>query len=537
MTDIFISYARSSEEQAQRVGETLEALGYEVWRDEKLAAHETYAEMIERRLAESRAVLVLWSRDAVKSQWVRSEADRARAQGKLVQLNIDGSSLPMPFDQIQCADLVHWRGDPEAPGWRRALSSLSQLLGREPPAAASLAWRSGDGDKPSIAVLPFANLSNDPDQDYFVDGLTEEIVTSLTRIRTLFVIASGSSLSLKGQGLSPNQAAEKLGVRYIVEGSIRRAGERIRIAASLIDAQAGSQIWAERFDDRLDDVFALQDRIAQAVAGVIEFSVQNAEAVRSIHRPTSDLRSYELYLRALTHFRTYRREDMFQALELLERAIERDPDYALALSLAASAHAIILQFRWSDDPALHQAGVAEMTARSLKAGSTDPQVLGTAALGYYTTGELAAASRLADRAVELNPGSSFALLAQGQVRSALGDFEIAEQSLSKSMKLDPLSPNRNLQLQALAVARFGQERYPEAADLAREMVQLTPHAVALGLLAASTARLGECAEAKAAVRRMASASPSSDQEVAAIIYHQAQHRTAFLEALAAARDA
>ncbi|MGH7009379.1 MAG: TIR domain-containing protein, partial [Caulobacteraceae bacterium] len=406
MTDIFISYARSTEEQARRVGETLAALGYEVWRDEKLAAHETYAEMIESRLAESRAVLVLWSRDAVKSQWVRSEADRARAQGKLVQLNIDGSSLPMPFDQIQCADLVHWRGDPEAPGWRRALASLSELLGREPPPAASAVWRSGDEDKPSIAVLPFANLSGDPDEEYFVDGLMEEIVTSLTRIRTLCVIASGSSLSLKGQGLSPTQAAEKLGVRYVLEGSVRRQGRRVRIAVHLLDASIGVQIWAERFDETLEDIFELQDNVALGVAGAIEFSVQHAEMLRLIRRPTSDLRGYDAYLRAVALFRTYRREDMLQALELLEHAIALDPDYGLAHSLAACCHALILRFGWTDDPTSHRQRFEERAAHSVRSGSDDPQVLASTAQAYWAAGRLAEATPLAERAAALNPGSS-----------------------------------------------------------------------------------------------------------------------------------
>ncbi|MGH7017689.1 MAG: winged helix-turn-helix domain-containing protein [Caulobacteraceae bacterium] len=403
--------------------------------------------------------------------------------------------------------------------------------GADPRDTADAGPPRSDAGRPSIAVLPFVNLSPDVARDYFVDGLVEEIVTCLTRIRTLFVIASGSSLSLKGQELTPGEAAKKLGVRYVVEGSIRRSGDNIRVAAKLIDVEAGAQIWAERFDDTLDDVFALQDRIAQAVAGVIEFSVQDAETARQVHRPTSDLRSYDLYLRALTHLRTYQREEMFKALELIEGALEHDPDYALALSLAAAAHALILQFRWSNDPGLHQAALADLTARSLRKGSSDPQVLGTAAMTYYTIGELAAALRLADRGVELNPGSSFPLLAQGEIRSAMGDFENAERSLALSMKLDPLSPNRNIQLQTLAAIRFGQGRYAEAADISRELVRISPYPTGLCLLAASSGQVGALAEGRAASESMAGASPNSEEEIAAILFAKPEHRALVLEGL------
>ncbi|HEY2480923.1 MAG TPA: TIR domain-containing protein, partial [Caulobacteraceae bacterium] len=219
--DVFISYARATEAEAIRIAAALNDLGYQVWRDDQLAAHEEFGEVIQQRCEAARAVVVLWSHDAVKSQWVRSEANRARSLNKLVQVNLDGVPMPMPFDQIHCANLKGWRGEPDAPGWLQTLKSVAKLAGPDKAVHAGAsgarpARLSAAGDKPSLAVLPFANLSGDPEQNYFIDGLMEEIVAALTRIRTLFVIAASSSLALKGQDVTPVEAAEKLGVRYIL---------------------------------------------------------------------------------------------------------------------------------------------------------------------------------------------------------------------------------------------------------------------------------------------------------------------------------
>jgi TolB-like protein len=540
--DVFISYARPREADARDIAQALIDLGYEVWRDDKLAAHEEFGDVIQQRLDAAKAVVVLWSEESVRSQWVRSEANRARALDKLVQVNLDGVSLPMPFDQIHCANLKGWRGEPDAPGWNQTLASLAVLVDpRKPSASRSTAARrapfSAAGDKPSLAVLPFANLSGDPEQDYFIDGLMEEIATALTRIRTLFVIAASSSLALKGKDISPAQAAEALGVRYILEGSVRKAGDRVRISAKMIDAHRGAQIWADRFDDRLDDIFELQDKVAGAVAGVIEFSVQEAETKRLLNRPTSDLRSYDLYLRALVEFRTYQREAMFRALEFLDRAIELDPNYALALSLAAGAHAIITQFHWSDDLAFHAEQTKALMERSLRTGADDPQVLASAALGFWAFGDPISAAPLAERAMQLNPGSSLSLLAYGQTISALGRFDEAEDAIVRSMKLDPFSPNRSLQLGTLAAIRFAQRRFADSAEICLEWIGIAVHPNSVGLLAASRAHLGdarEAGEALAHLRVLTQTSPTSPAEIAAHLYRKAEHRALFEEGIALA---
>jgi adenylate cyclase len=538
--DVFISYARATEAEAIRIAAALDDLGYEVWRDDQLAAHEEFSDVIQQRLEAASAVLVLWSREAVKSQWVRSEANRARAENKLVQVNVDGVALPMPFDQIHCANLKGWRGEPDAPGWLQTLKSVAKLANPDKPAhaprkAAARPSFSAVSDKPSLAVLPFANLSGDSEQDYFIDGLMEEIVTALTPIRTLFVIAASSSLALKGLAITPVEAAEKLGVRYVLEGSVRKSGERVRVSAKIIDAHRGAQIWADRFDDSLGDIFALQDSVAASVAGVAEFSVQGAEAQISLARPTTDLRSYDLYLRALVEFRTYQRESMYRALEMLDRAIEMDPQYALALSLAAGAHAIIMQFHWSEDLAGHGMKAFELLKRSLQTGSDNPQVLANAAMAFWATGDTNTAMPLADRAVALNPGSSWALLAAAQVRSAMGDLEKAEDYVVRSMHLDPLSPNRNLQLGILATVRFAQRRFEEVVEICREWITLANHPTSIGMLASTQGHLGEADAAGRALAQLAELSPMTWPEIAALLYRPPEHKALFLKGMEMAK--
>jgi adenylate cyclase len=531
--DVFISYARETEAEATRIAAALDDLGYEVWRDDQLAPDEEFGDVIQQRLEAARSVVVLWSRPAVKSAWVRSEASRARAAGKLVQVNLDGVALPMPFDQVGCAHLKGWRGEPDAPGWLQTLASLGELViqerGGKPAPHPSPSPT--DGDRPSLALMPFANLSGDPAQDYFVDGLMEEIATALTRIRTLFVIAASSSLALKGHNLTAMEAAEKLGVRYILEGSVRKAGGRVRIAVKMIDAVGGAQIWANRFEDDLADIFDLQDKVAAGVAGVVEFSIQHADTLRSLQRPTSDLKGYDAYLRAVHLFRTYRREDILQALELLDHAIELDPDYGLALSLAACCHALILRFGWTDDPATHRARFGERAARSAQAGSNDPQVLASTAQAYWAAGLPDQATPLAERAAALNPGSSLPLLAKGQIRVAIGDLDVAEDCILRSMRLDPLSPNRNLQLGAMTAVRFAQGRFAEAAEFAREWTQISSQPTAFGFLAAAYGRLGQEADARKAMMGLRALSPIDLREMAAVIYRKREHRALFVESV------
>ncbi|HEY2481035.1 MAG TPA: TIR domain-containing protein, partial [Caulobacteraceae bacterium] len=269
MSDVFISYARSTEAQARQIGEALRALGYGVWRDDEIPAHRAYGEVIEERLRTAKAVIVVWSAEAAKSQWVFSEANRAREDGKLVQLTLDPIRLPMPFDTIQCADLAGWEGDTAAPGWRKVADSVAALINGRAAQDSSSAPAARSRPKLSICVLPFANMSGDAEQEYFADGISEDIITALLKLLPLFVIARNSSFTFKGKNVHVGEVGKSLGVRYILEGSVRKAGDRVRITAQLIDSTTGGHLWAERFDRELTDVFAVQDDVADHIVSAL----------------------------------------------------------------------------------------------------------------------------------------------------------------------------------------------------------------------------------------------------------------------------
>jgi adenylate cyclase len=337
MSDVFISYARSTAAQAEQVAQALRAGGYNVWRDDELPAHRAYADVIEERLALAKAVVVIWSAEAARSEWVRSEAERARADRKLVQLTVDGARLPMPFDQIQCADLNGWTGDAEAPGWRKVVGSIADLTAGKSPVAAPA---TPAARKQSVCVLPFANMSGDAEQEYFSDGISEDIITDLSKVSALFVIARNTAFTFKGKSVDVPTIARQLGVGHVLEGSVRKAGGRVRITAQLIDAATGGHVWAERYDRDLTDIFALQDEISEAIVGALKLKLLPQEKQAIERRGTDNIEAYNLYLMARQEFVTgnvgdSRREEA--VLRLCGRALELDPAYAQAWSMTAMA--------------------------------------------------------------------------------------------------------------------------------------------------------------------------------------------------------
>ena len=356
----------------------------------------------------------------------------------------------MPFDRIQCADLTGWAGDPGAPAWRKILESVTELIGAPKRAGAALADAPPSlPSKPSIAVLPFADMNAvGADGDgYFADGMVVEIVEALSRIRSIFVIASGSSLSFKGKAVTAQDAARQLGVRYVLEGSIRKAGSRVRIGVQLIDASDGAQIWTNRFEDTLEDVFALQDKVALAVAGKIEPTVLDAEVRHASARPTENMGSYDLYLRASALSRGLGRAEMFRALELLQRAIALDPNFGLALSAAGACHYFIEIFGWSDQPEQNRRQGIEMAHRSVRAAGDDADILAAASRSAVQfERDLDGALALVDKAIALNPGCARAWMSSGLVRTRAGDTELAIAHFETAMRLDPMGPSRSRQL-------------------------------------------------------------------------------------------
>jgi TolB-like protein/class 3 adenylate cyclase len=293
-------------------------------------------------------------------------------------------------------------------------------------------------DKPSIAVLPFQNMSGDPEQEYFADGMVEEIITALSRIRWLFVIARNSSFTYKGQAVDVKQVGRELGVRYVLEGSVRKAGGRVRITGQLIDAVTGAHLWADRFDGSLEDIFELQDKVAVSVAGIVEPTLQVSEIRRSAERPTSDLTAYDLYLRAVALASPWERNGIVAALDLLSRAIERDPRYGPALALAAMCHFNLHVSGWTNDPELNRREGVDLARQALQVASDDPGVLARAAYAVAYFGEdIDAPIELIDRALALNPSFANGWVISGTLRLWAGQPELAIDHFETSLRLSP----------------------------------------------------------------------------------------------------
>jgi adenylate cyclase len=338
MSDVFISYARPDEPVAKRVADALTAAGYRAWRDDELPAHLVYADVIQERLTSAGAVVVLWSKHAAKSQWVRAEADAARTLGTLVQVTIDGSIPPIPFNQVQCADLNGWGGDTTTPGWRKLAASVGALAG-EP--------QTDKGTRPSsatvsVCVLPFANMSGDAEQEYFSDGISEDITTDLSKVSALEVIARNTAFQFKGHAGDICEIAKKLGVSHVLEGSVRKAGNCVRITAQLIDGTSGGHVWAERYDRELTDIFAMQDELSEAIVKALKIKLLPEEKKAIEQRGTSSVEAYNLYLMARQcwvsgDLGNRRREE--KVIRICQKATEIDPDYPHAWALMALAQA------------------------------------------------------------------------------------------------------------------------------------------------------------------------------------------------------
>jgi TolB-like protein len=280
-------------------------------------------------------------------------------------------------------------------------------------------------------------MSGDPEQKYFADGMVEEIITALSRIRWLFVIARNSSFTYKGQAIDVKQVGRELGVRYVLEGSVRKARDRVRITAQLIEAGTGTHLWADRFDGSLEDVFDLQDKVASSVAGVIEPALQAAETARSAHHPTNDLTAYDLYLRAYAKHLSSESE-IDQVLDLLNKATDRDPQYGPALGLAAVSHARRCMDSWSEDPKADRRAALDLARRSLRVDGDDPGVLVNAALALAYFGEdIGAMMALVDRALALNPSFARGWYIGGGLKCWAGEPDIAIQYIKTSLRLSP----------------------------------------------------------------------------------------------------
>lgn len=363
-------------------------------------------------------------------------------------------------------------------------------------------------DKPSIAVLPFLNLSGDPEQDYFTDGVVEDVITALSRLRWLFVIARNSSFAYKGRAVDVRQAGRDLGVRYLLEGSVRRAAARVRITGQLVDATTGINLWAERFEGTLDDIFALQDQLATSVVGAIAPQLERAEIERAKRKPTENLNAYDYYLRGMAHVHQGTRGDIDAALPLFDQAIRLDPEFASAYGAAAWCHFWRKVNGWMTDRSDIAEG-ARLARRAVELGQDDAVALtrGGHALAHLT-GDLDGGLALLDRAQMLNPNLAVAWFLGGYLRVWSGDPEGAIGHFTHAMRLSPLDPEMYRMQAGMAAAHLFARRFDAASSWADKSFRNLPSfLMVIGVITASHALAGRIDEARRAAQRLRELDP------------------------------
>jgi adenylate cyclase len=489
MAHVFISYARSDEGVASQVANGLQDAGFEVWRDDELPAHRAYADVIEERIREAKAVVVLWSAEAAKSHWVRAEADTAREARTLVQASLDGILPPMPFNQIQCADLKGWDGYPTSAGWKKLAASVSELVGG--PAAQTARESSREV---SICVLPFQNMSGDAEQEYFSDGISEDITTDLSKVSALEVIARNTAFTFKGQSVNVCEVARKLGVTHVLEGSVRKVGDRVRITAQLIDGRSGGHVWADRYDRDLTDIFAIQDEITKEIVRALKLKLLPEEKKAIEQRGTQSAEAYNLYLLARQYWVTGNHGDMRReqrVMRICGRAVEIDPYYAQAWALLALAQSSL---RYGFGQEVDDGYVAAHTALAIDPNIAEahlPMVKRLQERQQFDAAavEMEAAIRLGPESWEVNKEAGRYHLMKRDVPTAARHYEKAAELMETDFHAWAMLSTCYKALGETAKLREAAKHMVSESQLA---VQQDPsNGAALGILAGGYALLGE----------------------------------------------
>lgn len=497
MAQIFISYSKQSQARAKELAQELQAKGFTVWYDTSLVAGDNFGEVIMSELAQARAAIVIWDATSVKSEWVRSEASRARARRILIPVrtaDVRSHDIPPPFDSLHTELLSN----------RAAIEAALAKLGVRPPrvkdGALLTATTLALPDKPSIAVMPFQNMSGDPEQEYFADGMVEDITTALSRIRQFFVIARNSSFTYKGRTVDVKEAGRELGVRYILEGSVRRAADRVRVTAQLIDALTGHHLWAERYDRELVAVFSVQDEIVERVVASIEPRLYAAERTRVARKAPGSLDAWECVVRALPHIEARSRHDFAVARELLERAVHLDPSYGHAYAFLAYLTCLELGYGWMPRQIALQQGF-DAAQKAVVLDDDDPWAHSAVGFVYCFSRRAEEAVAQFERALALNPNFAHAYSILGMALTYLGRGLEALAKIDTSERLNPRGFFRGVNAGNRAAAYFVMGQYSAALVFARNAVRENPGLTnAHRNLVVNCALSGEIDEAKGALQ-------------------------------------
>jgi len=431
MADVFVSYARLDKARVAPLVAALERRGWSVWWDPDITPGEEFDSQIEMQLQAAGAVVVVWTPTSVASRWVRGEAREAADRSILIPVRFEGARLPMDVRAIHTIDLDQWNQDPGSAAFQDLCRAVEALLARQPPATAAVAEARAApaaGTAPAasprvaICVLPFSNMSGDLEQEYFSDGISEDIITDLSKVSSLAVVSRNTAFAYKGKSIDLTSLARQLKVQYVLEGSVRRAGGRVRITAQLIEAASDNHVWAERYDRDLNDIFALQDEISQAIVKALRLRLLPEEKKAIEQRGTTNLDAYNLYLMARHHYTGGIHSDIRKndtVIRLCRRAIDLDPGYARAWALMATSQR-------------YRLGIS----------------------GQGDNGDAAAT-----RALELDATLAEAHAAKAGILAAQGSYDAAQAEITMALRLDPESVDVLKEAGRLAFLRH---RVPEA---------------------------------------------------------------------------
>jgi adenylate cyclase len=430
---VFLSYAREDTAAAKHLAAGIERAGHSVWWDHHIQGGSRFASEIDRELKNAEVVAVLWSKTSVESAWVQDEAAEGRDSGRLVPTIMHGVKPPLGFRQFQSIDFGNWDGGDEPEALSDLLGAIAQMTGEtEPRSAAGVQAAKSRQHRTSVCVLPFANMSGDPEQEYFSDGISEDIITDLSKISALSVVARNTAFTFKGKSVDVKDVAKALGVDHVLEGSVRKAGNRVRITAQLIDGKAGDHLWADRYDRDLTDIFAIQDEISKAIVEALKLKLMPEEKRAIETRGTDSADAYNLYLMARQQWiwglwGNTRRDEVI--VRICTQAVTLDPDYAEALALMALAQAELRYWHGRDD---------------------DPMPA-------------------AERAMQLNPKLAEPRCVRVRFLEEQGRTDEADKELAEALKLNPESWDVN---RAAARLMFSRDRIGDSTRYFEKAAQL-----------------------------------------------------------------
>jgi adenylate cyclase len=505
MADVFISYARADKARVAPLVAAIEAKGWSVWWDPEIAPGRQFDDEIDVALQAAKAVLVVWTPTSVVSRWVRGEARDAAERGILVPVRFDQARLPIDVRAIHTTDLDDWRGDSTHPAVQECLHALGAMIATaQPQTAAQADITSAAPEKPkprfSICVLPFVNMSGDPEQEYFSDGITEDILTDLSKISALSIISRNGSFLYKGKQVDIPQIARDLNVTHVLEGSVRKAGGRVRISAQLIDGVANNHVWAERYDRDASDIFALQDEISHAIVKALRLRLLPEEKKAIERRGTDSVEAHDLYLMARQIYVTSREDERAsQAIvRTCARAVDVDPNYAQAWALMAMAYRNLRELGVESDDGMSAAE---------RALALDPKLAEAHAVKAYILqmqGRMDQAVAEVDIALKLDAESYEVNRTAGRLNYQLHRFEDAARLFDKAVSLMDSDVNSAMMLVSSFRALGNEAGVRRAAEIASKRADavLARDQNNSGVMAYSAVALGALGEGDRAKARM-----------------------------------